>query len=404
MDVSTVWEGLIRKDSGKIIYIVLDGAGGLPDPETGETEFQSAYTPNLNRLAQESACGLLDIMGPGITPGSGPGHLALFGYDPLRCDPGRGPLSALGIDFDLQEGDVAARVNFASVDAEGRVTDRRAGRIDTETNLRLCKRIRETVELDMGGEVFLETVSEHRAVLVLRGPQLGGNLKDTDPQETGTPPFDPEPQDQESRKTADAVRSFIRQAGEVLAGEEQANAVLLRGFRQYAPLPSLESRFGLQGVCVARYPMYRGLSRLLGLDVPPAPESLEDAFQSLERLYEWSYTFYFLHIKKTDSTGEDGSFDRKAKVFESVDALIPQVANHVRDVLVVTADHSTPARMASHSWHPVPVMIRALYARVDSVQAFHEEACLHGSLGMRPGLHLMGLALAHAGKLRKFGA
>jgi 2,3-bisphosphoglycerate-independent phosphoglycerate mutase len=404
VDISKAWEGLIREKGGKIVYLVLDGVGGLPDPQRGGTELQAAATPNLDRLAEESACGLLETVGPGITPGSGPGHLALFGYDPFQYNTGRGVLAALGVDFDLREGDVAARVNFATMDGDGRITDRRAGRIDTATNRRLCKRIREELTLDMDVEYFLRPVSEHRAVLVLRAPGLGGRLKDTDPQKTGKSPFDPEPLDQDSRKTAGAAKAFLDGARTILSGEEHANMVLLRGFDRYNPLTSLESRFGLHGICIAQYPMYRGVSRLLGMAVHPAPENLETSFDTLQRLYKEDFDFFFLHAKKTDAAGEDGRFDRKTEVIESLDALVPVVANTVEDVLVVTADHSTPSRMANHSWHPVPVMIRARHARLDDVKAFHEAACLRGSLGMRPGLHLMGLALAHAGRLRKYGA
>ncbi|MCK9275153.1 MAG: 2,3-bisphosphoglycerate-independent phosphoglycerate mutase [Syntrophales bacterium] len=417
MDFSKIWEEIVRPDGGTIIYVIMDGVGGLPlrqrETELEEaipvhekgTELEEARSPNLDELAKESSCGLLETVGPGLTPGSGPGHLALFGYNPVSCRLGRGILSALGINFDLKRGDVAARINFATVDRQSVLMDRRAGRIDSETNRHLCSKIMKSVKLDMEGEFFLETVSEHRAVFILRGSGIEGHIKDTDPQRTGLKPIPAEALDKESEKAANIVNSFIQQAKNLLAGEEKANMILMRGFDTYEPLPTLESRFGLKGICIAQYPMYRGISRLLGLDIAPVPDSPERSVESLEDFYKkGTHDFYFLHFKKTDSAGEDGDYNKKVDAIEQIDALMPRVASLNPDVLVVTADHSTPALMGIHSWHPVPLMIRSRYARVDSVNAFHEEACLKGSLGIRPGLHLMGLALAHAGRLNKFGA
>jgi 2,3-bisphosphoglycerate-independent phosphoglycerate mutase len=256
----------------------------------------------------------------------------------------------------------------------------------------------------MAGKFFLETVSEHRAVMILRGGNLGGKLKDTDPQKTGVAPFEPEALNEDSAKTAKIVRSFVAQAKSLLADEEKANMVLFRGFDTYQPLPSLESRFGLRGICIAEYPMYRGISRLLGLEIAPPPEGIGATVESLETQYGKGFDFYFVHTKKTDSHAEDSNFNKKVNVIEHLDGLMPRVANLQPEVLVVTADHSTPALMGTHSWHPVPLAIRSKSARVDAVEAFHEKACLRGSLGIRPGIHVMGLALAHAGRLRKYGA
>ncbi len=404
MDITQVWEGLIKGGKGKIIYVIMDGVGGLPNPDRGGTELQVAKTPHLDDLARKSSCGLLEMVGPGITPGSGPGHFALFGYDPLEYKLGRGILSALGIDFCLQEGDVAARINFATIDRQGNVADRRAGRIDSQTNRHLCSKIRDNVCTNKDMKIFLETVSEHRAVLVLRGPGLGGNLADTDPQQTGVPPDNPRALSGDSEGTARAIASFVEQAKEILSDEGRANMVLFRGFDRYAPFPSLAKRFGLKAVCVAEYPMYRGISRLLGMDVLPAPEGPEESFDSLRDAYDREYDFYFLHLKKTDSTGEDGDFDRKVRAIEAIDGLMPLVTGLNPEVLVVTGDHSTPATMAGHSWHPVPVMISSKYSRADTVESFDETSCLRGALGTRPGVHLIGLALAHSGRLKKYGA
>lgn len=403
MDVTRLWEELAQ-DGGTIVYVILDGAGGAPHPGTGKTALQAARTPNLDRLAAESSCGMLEMAGPGITPGSGPGHLALFGYDPLRYRIGRGVLSALGIDFDLREGDVAARANFATVDPSGRIVDRRAGRIPTEKNRELCARIREALSLDFGGHYFFETESGHRAALILRGEGLGGDVSDTDPQATGVPPRAPEAASPESRETARLVREFLCKAAEALSGEERANAILLRGFERYSRLPSLSSRFGLSGLCIAAYPMYRGVSRLLGMDVADPPPDMRGSFEALSARFGDGHDFYFLHVKDADARGEDGDFEGKVAVLEAVDREIPRLFELGADVLVVASDHSTPASMKMHSWHPVPAMIRSRHARAGDVTRFDEYGCMRGALGLRPGVHLLGLAMAHAGRLKKFGA
>lgn len=404
MDITTLWEDLAWDQGGKIVYIILDGVGGIPDLNQGGTELQVAQTPNLDQLAQQSSCGLLEIVGPGITPGSGPGHLTLFGYDPLKYRVGRGILSALGIEFDLQPGDIAARVNFATIDDEGLLTDRRAGRIETKLNQQLCQKINDQVSLDFEGEYFFETVSEHRAVFVLRGSELGGQLEDTDPQTTGVAPKPPQALSEDSQETAKLVHSFIEQVNQVLADQQPANTILMRGFDRYDPFSSLQDRFKLNGVCIADYPMYRGVSQLVGMKVLPRPGGMKERFQALTSCYGDDFNFYFLHVKHSDSLGEDQNFEGKVKVLEEVDQLMPMITDLNPDVLVVSADHSTPAVMGKHSWHPVPVMIHAKTARVDDVATFDEYACLRGSLGLRPGIQLIGLAMAHAERLKKFGA
>ena len=403
-DISTLWEQLAT-DGGRIVYLVMDGAADLPDPATGLTPLQSARTPNLDALARSAATGMLELVGPGITPGSGPGHLALFGYDPLRFQLGRGVLSALGIDFPLREGDLAARVNFVTLGADGTVQDRRAGRIPTEVNERLCRRVMDALHLDFDGELTLETESEHRAVLVLRGPGLSEDLPDTDPQRAGVPPVAVRALSPRAEATARVIRDFLDQANAALAEETPANGLLLRGFQRHAPIPTLEERFGLRGLCLAKYPMYRGLSRLLGMEI--ADERLDLAGQIAilaQRYGQDDRGLYFLHVKGTDKAGEDGALEEKVAVIEEVDAALPELMAIQPDVLAITADHSTPAMMAAHSWHPVPVLLHSPQVRRDAVARFNELDCSQGSLGLRPGLHLMGLALANAGRLKKFGA
>ena len=399
-----LWESLASNGGGTIVYAILDGLGGLPHPEHGMTELEAANTPNLDALAESSSCGLLEVVGPGISPGSGPGHLALFGYDPLEHRIGRGVLAALGIDFPLQRGDVAVRVNFATFDADGTIEDRRAGRIETEKNRELCDRIREGLRLEFAGDLFLETVSEHRAALILRGEGLASGVSDTDPQKTGVPPLHPQALSPDSESTARLLAEFAAQAREILSGEGRANGLLLRGIDSYEPPASLKQRYSLKGVCIAEYPMYRGLSRLLGMDVARRPSDLDDSLDVLEEVYGDEHDFFFFHVKKTDSYGEDGDFESKVRVIEAFDDLLQRIVALRPDVLVVTGDHSTPAAMAVHSWHPVPVLIHARFARADRLRSFGESACRHGSLGLRPGLDLLGLALAHAGRLKKYGA
>jgi 2,3-bisphosphoglycerate-independent phosphoglycerate mutase len=403
MDITDVWTELATP-GGRIVYLIMDGLGGLPGPDSAHTALDTAETPSLDDLARDSSCGLLEIVGPGITPGSGPGHLALFGYEPLRWRIGRGVLSALGIDFPLRPGDLAARVNFATLNDDGEITDRRAGRIPTDLNRRLCDKIKAEVALDFDGELFFEPESEHRAVLVLRGEGLSDDLPDTDPQATGRPPVKMTANSDAAGKSAALVADFLRQAHAALADEAPANGLLVRGFQRHEPLPGLAERFGLRGLCLAEYPMYRGLSRLLGMEVAPPPDGIEGLFDTAEQRFSDDFDFYFMHVKGTDSAGEDGDPDRKVAVIEAVDRQLPRLLALRPDVLVITGDHSTPASMAAHSWHPVPVMLHARHARRGSAYRFDETACLAGALGLRPGWHLMGLALAHAGRLKKFGA
>lgn len=396
-----ILQDLALEEGGKIVYLILDGVGGLRMEGWEGTELQVARTPNLDRLASQSVCGLLDPIWPGITPGSGPAHFAIFGYDPLQFEVGRGVLAALGIGFELTDRDVAARINFCTLDHEGKVTDRRAGRIPTEENRRLCAKLRDS--LNLGTEFFIEPVKEHRAVLVLRGEGLGGDLADTDPQKEGSPPLEPRSLSPEGKRTAELVEDFLRQAKEILADEPRANMLILRGFAKYNPFPTMEERYKLHSLAIANYPMYRGLARLVGMDVWPDAGDLEDEFKLLAQKFS-QYDFFYLHVKKTDSFGEDGNFAAKVKVIEEVDSLLPQVLELEPEVVVVTADHSTPSKLKSHSWHPIPVLLFSPNCRVDEVERFDEISCIKGGLGRLPAVALITLALAHARRLKKYGA
>ena len=394
-------DGVALDSGGKIVLLVGDGLGGLPHPDTGLTELETARTPNLDRLAAGGACGLHIPIAHGITPGSGPAHMALFGYDPVRWEIGRGVLEALGIGFDLRCGDVAIRVNFATVDAEGKIVDRRAGRIPTEKCEELTAKLNE-IKLPMV-EVFVRPVREHRAVIVLRGEGLAGGLSDTDPQETGVPPLPLKAETREQDKTVELLNAFLGAANEVLKEEPKANAITMRGIAMLEEIPSVGTRFRVKAAAIAGYPMYRGVAGLVGMDVKPPAEGADAIESALEDAWN-DHDFFFVHFKKTDSSGEDGDFDAKVAASEAFDEIAGRVAALGPDVLVITGDHSTPSAMAMHSWHPVPVLLCAGTARVDGVESFGESECLRGSLGTFPAVSLMSMMLAHAGRLTKFGA
>lgn len=394
---------LTKKNDSKIIMLVMDGIGGLPTENNGKTELETANTPNLDNLAKKSICGLHNPVGNGITPGSGPGHLGIFGYNPIKYQVGRGVLAANGICFDLEKGDVAARGNFATINSEGKVIDRRAGRISSEKNKELCNLLCEKISL-YDTDFFIETVKEHRFLLVLRGEGLSGKLYDTDPQETGVEPLKPKGFSEDAEKTVSIVDDFLEKAKEVLKDEQPANMVLLRGFSQKPDWPRFEEVFGLKSAAIAAYPMYRGLAKLIGMDLLETGDTLEEEFKTLEKNWD-DYDFFFLHVKKTDSYGEDGNFDAKVKEIEKVDSLIPEILDLNPDVIIVTGDHSTPSYFKYHSWHPVPTILFSKQCRPDEVESFGERECIKGSLGARfPAEDLLPIALANAKRLEKFGA
>jgi len=396
-----VLQALAEKTPSKIVLVVVDGLGGLPNPATGLTEMQTARLPNLGALAGKSVCGLIDPVGPGITPGSGAGHLALFGYDPIRFDIGRGALSALGLDFPLQANDVAARMNFCTIDDKGVVSDRRAGRIPTEYNRELVEELRR-IKIP-GVQLFVETESGHRALVVFRGENLSDKLTDTDPLLVNHPIKEAEPLTPEAKHTADIANTFSREAQRVLKGKHPANAVLLRGFAKHPAIPTFEQLYKLTPAAIASYPMYRGVARLAGMEALTTGSALADELATLRANYA-NFDFFFLHVKYADTAGEDGDFDRKVRVLEEVDGLIPGILDLKPDVLVVTGDHSTPAPFKSHSWHPVPFLLNSAWCIPDNLPAFNEVAVRAGSLGRFPAVDGMSLMLGYAQKLSRYGA
>lgn len=403
MDFELLQSLLRSNQTSKIVLLVMDGLGGLPMVEGGKTELEAAKTPNLDKLAEKSILGLQLPIRQGVTPGSGPAHIGLFGYDPIEYSIGRGVLSALGVDFDLQPNDVSARGNFCSVDENGIITDRRAGRIPTKVGEKLCNLLSENVKVP-GFEVIVQPEKEYRFVFVLRGEGLQGDINDTDPQVTGRRALKAEAITPGSEKAARAIRSFIEQANVVLKDQHPANSLLLRGFSQLPTWPKFNDVFGVKSIAIAMYPMYRGVAKLVGMEVMPAAQSMTEEIEMLEAAWN-KYDFFFVHIKKTDSYGEDGNFDMKVNIIEQVDALLPRIMALNPDALVVTGDHSTPAKLRAHSWHPVPTILYSPDCRPDGITEYGERSCVNGSLGPNfPSFELLPLAFAHAGRIEKFGA
>lgn len=396
------YQRLAIETPSKILYLVMDGLGGLPHPEFGDrSELEVANLPNLDALAARSATGLSHPIGAGVTPGSGPSHLALFGYDPKLYGVGRGILSALGIDFDLKAGDVAARLNFCTLGDDGKITDRRAGRIPTDECERLCAKLK---ALEVPGiEVLIRPEMHYRAALVLRGTGLDGRLTDSDPQREGQAPLQVQPLHRDATRTAELVNAVVAQARTILEGETKANMILVRGFAQHLGFPSMAEIWRLKPACIAVYPMYRGVSRLVGMKVLATGSTIEDEATTLEE--HWAdHDFFFFHVKKTDSAGEDGDFRGKVEVLEGVDRLLPRLLALKPDVIVVTGDHSTPSVLKGHSWHPVPLIIGGAHCQPDRVQAFDERALFEGSLYRIHHTDILPLAMANAFKLLKYGA
>lgn len=397
----------LHQDGGKIVLLVMDGLGGLPMEAGGLTELETANTPNLDKMAAESTVGLSTPIRPGIEPGSGPAHLSLFSYDPVHYEIGRGVLEALGINFPLGPNDIAARGNFASADADGVITDRRAGRISTDECIRLTAKLQEaTADSLPGYEVFVKPVKEHRFVLVIRGEGLGGHLSETDPLMTGKMPL-PVTDDsgtEEGARTAELVNTWVEAARAALADEPKANSLNLRGLAQDPGLPRFPEIYGMRAAAIAVYPMYKGVAQLVGMEIidfdgdRPVHE-----IDALEEVWD-DYDFFFIHVKKTDSYGEDGNFDAKVHEIEVVDELMPRILALNPGAVIVTGDHSTPAKLRKHSWHPVPTLLWSPTAMPDQVQSFGERACASGHLGVFHATYLVPQAMSHAGRLKRFGA
>jgi 2,3-bisphosphoglycerate-independent phosphoglycerate mutase len=397
---------LIRRNETKIVFLILDGLGDIRAPGFPKTALDAARKPNLDRLAREGLCGRSLPIATGITPGSGPAHFALFGYDPLapENDVGRGVLEVLGTGFTLEHEDIAIRGNFATIDAQGVLTDRRAGRIPHEECIRLSAKLQSAIDEIDGAAVIVMPVREYRFGIVLRGGNLSPEVEETDPQLTGRAPLAPVPRVPEAKRTAAIIAKLIERCNAVLADESRANCVLMRGISRMPRIETLQERTLLRPCAIAAYPLYRGVARLCGMALIDTGFSVKEEFEALRSAYAREYDFFFVHIKKTDSSGEDGDLAAKTKVIEEVDTHLPLLLDLAPDVIVVTGDHSTPCALKSHSWHPVPFLIHSASCGVDGVSAFTEAECDRGGLSVFPARTIMNLALANAGRFKKHGA
>lgn len=384
----------------KVILCVLDGLGGMPGPR-GRTELEEARTTHLDRLVSDGCIGRTLPVGYGITPGSGPGHMALFGYDPLAFEIGRGALESTGIGFEIGPDDITARGNLCTLDAEGRITDRRAGRLPTEQTRVICEQL-QTITLP-GVETFVQVVQDQRFILVLRGPGLSDQITETDPQREGVPPIVCSAITPDGDRIAALVREWVTRATAMLAAQERANGVLLRGWSGRPKVPPFPELWKLRAAAVTVYPMYRGVARLVGMDALDGGHDIHEQIAAIQAHWD-EYDFFFLHYKYTDSAGEDGDFRRKCDAIEAFDQAVPELVALKPDVLVVTGDHSTPALMAAHSFHPVPVLVWGQNVRRDHLHHFNEVSAREGELGMFPAKEVLPIAFGHAGRLAKFGA
>ena len=408
MDKLELIKTISQKNDKKILLVVIDGLGGIPNPETGKTELETAKTPNLDKLARKSICGLTIPVDYGITPGSGPAHLSLFGYDPIKYQIGRGVLEALGIGIELGKNDLSARANFATIDhSTGLITDRRAGRIPTEKNQEICKILQEKIKEIDGTKILIKSGKGHRFVVVFTGENLSENITENDPQKENNPPKKilPSNASSDAERTANIINKFLEKAVEIIKEHHPANYILLRGFSKYPDIPQMQEIYKLTPAAIATYPMYRGLAQLVGMRILKTGEKTEDEIITLKQEYN-NYDFFYIHIKETDAYGEDGNFSAKVRKIEEIDKIIPEFLSLKPDVLVITGDHSTPSVLHGHSWHPVPFLLYSNYTSgiEKNIKKFCERECLNGSLGIFPAINAMPLAMANALKLAKFGA
>ena len=401
MTKEEVLHSLAVQTDSKLVMVVIDGIGGLP--VQGKTELEAAKIPNLDRLASKAICGLIDPVSYGITPGSGPSHLALFGYDPFRHEIGRGVMEALGIGLELTKDDLTARGNFATMDETGIIIDRRAGRISTEKNQEICQFLQNEIKEVDGVHISIHPGKEHRFVILFQGKELREDLADADPQKDGLKAKGTEGLSPEARRTAEIVNGYLRRATKALKPFHPANTILLRGFSKIPHIPTMADRFKLRPAAIATYPMYRGLARLVGMENLETGETVRDEVATLKKYFD-RYDFFYLHFKKPDMAGEDGDFKAKVKAIEEIDRIVPSILKMKPDVLVVTGDHSTPALLKGHSWHPNPILLHSKYIRPDGIRRFTERQCQRGQLGRFRAMDVIPLMLANGLKLKKFGA
>jgi 2,3-bisphosphoglycerate-independent phosphoglycerate mutase len=407
MNLDALYSELTLKTDAKLVLVVLDGLGDIAPPGTEtSTPLEAATTPNLDELSKTAAQGRIVPVAPGITPGSGPGHLGLFGYDPLQYEVGRGVIEALGLGLELKAGDIAARANFCTLDAKGIVTDRRAGRIETKVCEELCALLGKSIKKIGDTQVMIRPGKGHRFVVVFRGKGLEGPITDADPHREGKAIPKAEPVNKRSakaKKTAQLVQAFYKQALPLLAKKKPANGFLMRGISHQPHIPSFEDRYQLRAACIAVYPMYKGLAQLVGMTKLEGAQTIAEQFQTYLDTRD-QYDFFFIHYKYTDMYGEDGNFEGKKKAIEEFDAALPKLLQNRPDVLAITADHSTPCAMKGHSWHPPPVLISSAFSGSDKLDRFTETGANLGSLGVFDSKYLIRLMQANARMFDKFGA
>jgi len=406
MDKLQLLESLNIKNNKKIIFLVIDGLGGITHPEYKMTELEAAHTVNLDNLVKNSLSGLIIPVGYGITPGSGPSHLALFGYDPFNYEIGRGILEALGLGIEIGKYDLCARANFATIDYKTNIViDRRASRPQTEKTVELCKFLQENINEIDDIKVTIKPGRGHRFVVVFTGENLSEKITDNDPQKDGYSPKIIKANSSEGEKTSKIVNKFLNRVTELIKEKTPMNYILIRGFSKYPDIPSMNKVYGLNSACIAVYPMYKGLAKLVGMKILDVPgEKISDEITTLKKEYN-NYDFFYVHIKETDTFGEDGNFLAKVNKLNEIDGFIPEILELNPDVLVITGDHATPSVLKGHSWHFVPVMIYTKYALYPNISnRFTERECLKGYLGILPAKEIMSIALANTFKLSKFGA
>jgi 2,3-bisphosphoglycerate-independent phosphoglycerate mutase len=407
MNWDTLYSELTLKPNAKLALVVLDGVGDIATEEQNYlTPLEAATTPNLDQLCKDSAQGRMISIAPGITPGSGPGHLSLFGYDPLEFQVGRGVVEALGLGMELKPGDVCARANFATLDSNGIVTNRRAGRIPTETCEKLCALLSAKVKRLGDTEIIIRPGKEHRFVVVFRGKGLEGPLTDADPGREGFPIPTVRPRDENNagqNKMAKLVAEFSKTALPVIAKEKPANGFLLRGIAPQPNIPLFEERYQLRAACLAIYPMYKGLAQLVGMKKLEGPATISEQFERYLNEYD-HFDFFFIHYKYPDKYGEDGNFAAKRSAIEAFDAALPILLKKKPGVLVITGDHSTPCAVKGHSWHPQPVLLHSAWSGSDKLQRFTETGANLGSLGVFEAKYLIRLMQANERMFDKFGA
>ncbi len=407
MKLDALYSELTLKPNAKLVLLVLDGLGDLATKEQNYlTPLEAASTPNLDALSKESAQGRMIPVAPGITPGSGPGHLGLFGYDPLEFQVGRGVIEALGLGVELKPGDVCARANFATLDPKGIVTDRRAGRIPTETCEKLCAMLSAKIKKLGDTQVIIKAGKEQRFVVVFRGKGLEGPLTDADPNREGfaIPTVKPrDPKNAKQKKMAKLIADFYKAALPIIAKEKPANGFLMRGIAHQPEIPLFEERYRLKPACLAVYPMYKGLAQLVGMDKIEGPQTIAEQFERYLTDYD-KYDFFFIHYKYTDKAGEDGNFAAKQKAIEDLDAALPILLKKKPDVLAITGDHSTPCALKGHSWHPQPLLLHSAVSGWDKLERFTETGANSGSLGVFDAKFLIRLMQANAKMFDKFGA